>query len=164
MAAGWCEVTRLLLIPADVALAWRNTNYANPNDKAEIALMRAIDEAPAIAVGPDRWTEPLEPGMFASQLACAPRPDGTATAAVEMDDIDYYRHPLFAEARSIVVRTNTTTVQGLQRALRIGFGEAMCLLDQLEAAGVVGPWRAGTGRDLRLTETQLDELIRREHL
>jgi len=57
------------------------------------------------------------------------------------DKKDYYgeKDPLFDEAVDIVVETQLGSISLLQRRLKIGFGRAARLIDQMEAAGIVGP-------------------------
>lgn len=49
------------------------------------------------------------------------------------------KDPLFDEAVDIVAETQQGSISLLQRRLKIGFGRAARLIDQMEAAGIVGP-------------------------
>ena len=51
----------------------------------------------------------------------------------------YERDPLFAEAAEFIVQSNSASTSSLQRRYSIGYNRAGKLMDQLEAAGVVGP-------------------------
>ncbi len=58
------------------------------------------------------------------------------------------RDDLFDEAVAIVQEHGRGSVSLLQRKLRIGYGRAARLVDQLEAAGILGPDQgASRGRD-----------------
>lgn len=49
------------------------------------------------------------------------------------------RDPLFQEAARMIVNSGRASTTELQRKLNIGFGRAGRIMDQLEAAGIVGP-------------------------
>ena len=55
---------------------------------------------------------------------------------------------LFAEARSLVIRHQQGSVSLLQRRLKIGYSRAARLIDQLEAAQVVGPFDGSKARQV----------------
>jgi S-DNA-T family DNA segregation ATPase FtsK/SpoIIIE len=46
----------------------------------------------------------------------------------------------------------------LQRKLQIGYGRAARIIDELEAAGVLGPSRGARGRDVLIGFDELDRL------
>lgn len=47
--------------------------------------------------------------------------------------------PLFVEARALVVETQKASASMIQRRLSVGFNRATRLMEELEAAGVIGP-------------------------
>jgi S-DNA-T family DNA segregation ATPase FtsK/SpoIIIE len=55
---------------------------------------------------------------------------------------------LFDEAKSLVIRHQQGSVSLLQRRLKIGYSRAARLVDQLEAAGVVGPFDGSKARQV----------------
>ncbi len=55
---------------------------------------------------------------------------------------------LFGEAKSLVIRHQQGSVSLLQRRLKIGYSRAARLIDQLEAAGVVGPFDGSKAREV----------------
>jgi S-DNA-T family DNA segregation ATPase FtsK/SpoIIIE len=55
---------------------------------------------------------------------------------------------LFAEAKGLVIRHQQGSVSLLQRRLKIGYSRAARLVDQLEAAGVVGPFDGSKARQV----------------
>ena len=67
------------------------------------------------------------------------------------------RDELFEEAAKVVVLHQQGSVSLLQRKLRLGYNRAGRIIDQLYAAGVVGPYQGSTARDV-LVEDE-DELM-----
>ncbi len=75
------------------------------------------------------------------------------------DDSDE-RDELFEEAARIIVRYQQGSVSLLQRKLKIGYARAARIVDELEAANVVGPFDGSKAREVLVeTEAQLDQLI-----
>ncbi|MER0123843.1 DNA translocase FtsK [Streptococcus sp. ZJ93] len=60
--------------------------------------------------------------------------------------------PLFEEARSLVVETQKASASMIQRRLSVGFNRATRLMEELEAAGVIGPAEGTKPR--KVLETQ----------
>ncbi|MCH9704447.1 MAG: DNA translocase FtsK [Chlamydiae bacterium] len=58
------------------------------------------------------------------------------------------RDPLFEEAKSLVYETGTASTTFLQRKLKIGYARAAGVMDQLEAAGVIGPSQGAKPRKI----------------
>ena len=55
---------------------------------------------------------------------------------------------LIAQAASVVRQENKATVALLQRRLNVGYSLAARIMDELEARGVVGPYKGGEPRDV----------------
>ncbi|MEX2641111.1 MAG: DNA translocase FtsK [Balneolales bacterium] len=71
------------------------------------------------------------------------------------------RDDLFEEAAKVVVLHQQGSVSLLQRKLKLGYNRAGRLIDQLYAAGVVGPYQGSTARAVLIeTDDELAELIR----
>ncbi len=66
------------------------------------------------------------------------------------------RDELFEEAAHLIVRHQQGSVSLLQRRLKVGYSRAARLVDELEAAGIVGPFDGSKAREV-LVETE-DEL------
>ena len=64
---------------------------------------------------------------------------------------------LYAEAMRLVVLHQQASTSMLQRRLRVGYSRAARLLDLLEERGVVGPSEGAKGREVLVTEDDLDE-------
>lgn len=58
------------------------------------------------------------------------------------------RDPLFEEAARIIVSSQQASTSSLQRRYSIGYNRAGRLMDQLEAAGIVGPAVGGKAREV----------------
>jgi S-DNA-T family DNA segregation ATPase FtsK/SpoIIIE len=72
--------------------------------------------------------------------------------------LDGQRDELFDEALKLVVRHQQGSISLLQRRLKIGYSRAARLIDQLEAAGVVGGFDGSKAREVLMDETQLEEM------
>lgn len=74
------------------------------------------------------------------------------------DGMQEGRDPLFLEAAKIVVRTGQGSVSILQRRLKVGYSRAARLIDQLERAGIVGPFDGSKARAVLADEQTLMDL------
>ncbi len=70
------------------------------------------------------------------------------------------RDPLFEEAAQIIVQTGVASTSSLQRRYSIGYNRAGKIMDQLEAAGVVGPATGGKARSVLIDAMQLGSVIK----
>ena len=71
------------------------------------------------------------------------------------------RDELFEEAAKIVVRHQQGSVSLLQRRLKVGYSRAARLIDELEAAGIVGPFDGSKAREVLVeTEAELEAILR----
>ena len=70
------------------------------------------------------------------------------------------RDELFEEAARLIVRHQQGSVSLLQRRLKVGYSRAARLVDELEAAGVVGPFDGSKARDVLVeSEEELDAIL-----
>jgi S-DNA-T family DNA segregation ATPase FtsK/SpoIIIE len=69
------------------------------------------------------------------------------------------RDELFREAARLCVRHQQGSASLLQRRLRIGYARAGRLIDELEAAGVLGPFDGSKARMVLADEEQLERLL-----
>ena len=79
-------------------------------------------------------------------------------------DIDIKdRDKLFEEAAYIIVNAQQGSASLLQRKLKLGYNRAGRLIDQLEAAGIVGPFQGSKAREVLVQDVlELEELLKRE--
>jgi DNA segregation ATPase FtsK/SpoIIIE, S-DNA-T family len=74
----------------------------------------------------------------------------------EMDTAD--RDPLFREAAELCIQHQGGSTSLLQRRLRIGYGRAARVIDQLHFAGVLGPPDGSKPREVLVDLLQLDQI------
>ena len=70
------------------------------------------------------------------------------------------RDTLFAEAARVIVQNQVGSTSLLQRRMKLGYNRAGRLMDQLEAAGIVGPNQGSKARDVIVkTEHELEQIL-----
>lgn len=73
------------------------------------------------------------------------------------------RDTLFREAAEIIVMAQQGSASLLQRKLKLGYNRAGRLIDQLEAAGIVGPFEGSKARSVNLLDmSSLDQFFKNE--
>lgn len=79
-------------------------------------------------------------------------------------DIDISeRDSLFREAAEIIVNAQQGSASLLQRKLKLGYNRAGRLIDQLEAAGIVGPFEGSKARNVNISDMiALEEFFNNE--
>lgn len=80
---------------------------------------------------------------------------GGSGNAVNLND----RDPLFEEAAAFIVAGETASTSSLQRRYGIGYNRAGRIMDQMEAAGIVGPSQGGKPRRVLVDSIQLGSII-----
>ena len=75
--------------------------------------------------------------------------EGEEAAAVSLDKLD----ELFEEAARLVVSTQQGSTSSIQRKFSIGYNRAGRIMDQLEAAGIVGSADGSKPRQVFFTDT-----------
>ena len=85
--------------------------------------------------------------------------DEEAEAKRDFDTND--RDPLFEDAAHIIVQTQQGSTSLLQRKLKLGYNRAGRIIDQLEAAGIVGPFEGSKAREVRVAnEMALEQFLK----
>jgi S-DNA-T family DNA segregation ATPase FtsK/SpoIIIE len=80
---------------------------------------------------------------------------------LEMDISD--RDTLFREAAEVIVNAQQGSASLLQRKLKLGYNRAGRLIDQLEAAGIVGPFEGSKARSVNIQDLAgLDQFFNNE--
>jgi S-DNA-T family DNA segregation ATPase FtsK/SpoIIIE len=82
--------------------------------------------------------------------------------SLEMGNFDAQdRDPLFEEAARVVVLSQQGSASLLQRKLKLGYNRAGRLVDQLEAAGVIGPFEGSKARKVLIPdEIALEQFLK----
>ncbi len=87
-----------------------------------------------------------------------PEPDeqgGDTGGSMNLND----RDALFDEIAQYIVANDTASTSSLQRHYNIGYNRAGRIMDQMEAAGIVGPAQGGKPRKVLIDSTQLQSLL-----
>ena len=73
------------------------------------------------------------------------------------------RDPLFVEAAQIIVTAQQGSTSLLQRKLKLGYNRAGRLIDQLESAGIIGPFEGSKARQVLIPDlASLDTFLANE--
>ena len=79
---------------------------------------------------------------------------------VDIDE-DGERDSLFEDAARIVVQTQQGSTSMIQRKLKLGYNRAGRIIDQLEAAGIVGAFSGSKSREVKVKdEFALEQILR----
>ncbi|WP_311327084.1 DNA translocase FtsK [Capnocytophaga sputigena] len=85
---------------------------------------------------------------------------GAEGESIDLDFDPSERDPMFREAAEVVVNAQQGSASLLQRKLKLGYNRAGRLIDQLEHAGVVGPFEGSKARQVLVQDiTSLDRLL-----
>ena len=89
-----------------------------------------------------------------------PKYVGAEGESMDLDFDPSERDPMFREAAEVVVNAQQGSASLLQRKLKLGYNRAGRLIDQLEHAGVVGPFEGSKARQVLIQDiTSLDRLL-----
>ena len=69
------------------------------------------------------------------------------------------KDPLFEEAARLVVNSQQGSTSSIQRRFSIGYNRAGRIIDQLEAAGVVGPFEGSKARQVLIPDEYSLEIL-----
>lgn len=83
---------------------------------------------------------------------------GSDIGDVDLDD----RDKMFDDAAKLVVQFQQGSASFLQRKLKLGYNRAGRIVDQLEAAGVIGPFEGSKAREVLIKDmVQLEEILQK---
>src|SRR3954470_20610719 len=85
--------------------------------------------------------------------------EATGSDGDSLDDTD--RDKLFREAAEVVIQHQQGSTSLLQRRLKVGYGRAARIIDQLHAAGILGPPDGSKPRDVLAGLADLDRIAPR---
>ena len=81
----------------------------------------------------------------------------TVAGTADLNKLD----AMFNDAASVVVQHQSGSTSLIQRKLRLGYNRAGSIIDQLEAAGIVGPFEGSKARKVLVRdEMALEELLK----
>jgi S-DNA-T family DNA segregation ATPase FtsK/SpoIIIE len=75
-------------------------------------------------------------------------PGENAAAVPGLDSDDSEQDPLYDKAVAIVTKTRKASISGVQRRLKIGYNRAARMVEDMEAAGIVGPLESNGSREV----------------
>lgn len=82
--------------------------------------------------------------------------EGDGPSDIDLDE----RDSLFDEAAKIIVTHQQGSASLLQRKLKIGYNRAGRLIDQLEVAGIIGPFKGSKAREVLIVDlVELDQKL-----
>ena len=80
---------------------------------------------------------------------------------ISSDNDIFERDPLFKEAAEIIVNAQQGSASLLQRKMKLGYNRAGRIIDQLEAAGIVGPFEGSKARSVNVKDlVDLDDYLK----
>ncbi|MDG1263906.1 MAG: DNA translocase FtsK [Flavobacteriaceae bacterium] len=86
---------------------------------------------------------------------------GEETSTLDIDIND--RDALFRDAAEVIVNNQQGSASLLQRKLKLGYNRAGRIIDQMEAAGIVGPFEGSKARQVLIPDlTSLEQLLNNE--
>ena len=86
---------------------------------------------------------------------------GEESTSLDIDASD--RDALFREAAEVIVTAQQGSASLLQRKLKLGYNRAGRIIDQMEAAGIVGPFEGSKARQVLIPDlTTLEQLLNNE--
>ncbi len=85
--------------------------------------------------------------------------DEESDSKIDIDPSE--RDELFEDAALIIVQTQQGSTSLLQRKLKLGYNRAGRIIDQLEAAGIVGPFEGSKAREVKVgSEMALEQFLK----
>lgn len=66
---------------------------------------------------------------------------------------------MFPDAARLILKLQNCSTSTLQRRLKLGYARAARIVDQMEEAGIVGPNQGAKGREILITEDELEEIL-----
>ena len=87
--------------------------------------------------------------------------DEESGTSLDIDIAD--RDPLFEEAAYVIVSAQQGSASLIQRKLKLGYNRAGRIIDQLEAAGIVGPFEGSKARQVLVNDVlSLEQFLKNE--
>ena len=142
---------------ADQLIGRGDLLYSNGNDIVRVQC--AFIDTPEV----EKITEFIGSQKAYATAYLLPEFIGEETSGIGLDFDISERDPLFREAAEIIVNAQQGSASLLQRKLKLGYNRAGRLIDQLEAAGIVGPFEGSKARNVNISDMMaLDEFFNNE--
>lgn len=142
---------------ADQLIGRGDLLYSNGNDV--IRVQCAFVDTPEV----EKITEFIGAQKAYPDAYLLPEFVGDGESGINLDIDISERDALFREAAEIIVTAQQGSASLLQRKLKLGYNRAGRLIDQLEAAGIVGPFEGSKARNVNITDlAALDQFFNNE--
>ncbi|HPJ10607.1 MAG TPA: DNA translocase FtsK [Flavobacterium sp.] len=142
---------------ADQLIGRGDLLYSNGNDV--IRVQCAFVDTPEV----EKITEFIGSQKAYPNAYLLPEYVGEGESGINLDMDISERDALFREAAEIIVISQQGSASLLQRKLKLGYNRAGRLIDQLEAAGIVGPFEGSKARNVNITDlSALDQFFNNE--
>lgn len=139
--------------PGANQLIGRGDMLFSNNGKLDRVQCAFIDTPEVSAICDSIKEQPGYPCAYELPEYIADNGDGNKIATVGDRD------PLFDECARLVVTTDTASTSSLQRRYNIGYNRAGRIMDQMEAAGIVGPSQGGKPRQVLVDSLTLERIL-----
>ncbi|AWA30734.1 cell division protein FtsK [Flavobacterium magnum] len=142
---------------ADQLIGRGDLLYTNGNDVVRVQC--AFVDTPEV----ERITEFIGSQKAYANAYLLPEFFGEEESGMKFDIDISERDSLFKEAAEIVVTAQQGSASLLQRKLKLGYNRAGRLIDQMEAAGIVGPFEGSKARSVNYTDlASLEQFFKNE--
>jgi S-DNA-T family DNA segregation ATPase FtsK/SpoIIIE len=142
---------------ADQLIGRGDMLYSNGNDVVRVQC--AFVDTPEV----EKITEFIGAQKAYPDAYLLPEYIGEGETGINLDMDISDRDALFREAAEIIVTSQQGSASLLQRKLKLGYNRAGRLIDQLEAAGIVGPFEGSKARNVNITDlSALDQFFNNE--
>jgi len=142
---------------ADQLIGRGDLLYTNGNDIVRVQC--AFVDTPEV----EKITEFIGSQKAYADAYLLPEYVGDGDSGINLDMDISERDALFREAAEIIVTAQQGSASLLQRKLKLGYNRAGRLIDQLEAAGIVGPFEGSKARNVNITDlSALDQFFNNE--
>ena len=135
--------------------------YAPQNLSKPIRVQGAFVSDDEVSAVVDFLKNNNENAEYDSNIEAQIQNSETGSGSVSISgEPDNSRDQLFNEAGRLVIENQKGSIGYLQRNFRIGFNRAARIMDQLAEAGVVGPEMGTKPREIRMSISEFEELIK----
>ena len=142
---------------ADQLIGRGDLLYSNGNDLVRVQC--AFVDTPEV----ERIVDYIGSQKAYASAYLLPEYVGEEGSSVNLEFDISERDNLFREAAEIIVTAQQGSASLLQRKLKLGYNRAGRLIDQLEAAGIVGQFEGSKARSVNITDlASLDEFFNNE--